>query len=151
MNNMWQKPIAITIDGITHSSVRKCCEYYGIKPNTVFNKMRRKGINATDAILDSIRPTYEVDGMKFNRIVDMAAYYHIPRATLGYRLLRGWSIEDAVHLPTNGRGIKRHGKQILKRYRIGNEYGTARELSEKYGIPVDKIYRLYGGKNSEKM
>ena len=134
MNNMWQKPIAITIDGITHSSVRKCCEYYGIKPNTVFNKMRRKKISATDAILDSIRPTYEVDGMKFNRIVDMAAYYHIPRATLGYRLLRGWSIEDAVHLPTNGRGIKRHGKQILKRYRIGNEYGTARELSEKYGI-----------------
>ena len=89
--------------------------------------------------------------MKFNRIVDMAAYYHIPRATLGYRLLRGWSIEDAVHLPANGRGIKRHGKQILKKYRIGNEYGTARELSEKYGIPVDKIYRLYGGKNSEKM
>ena len=42
---MWQKPIAITIDGITHSSVRKCCEYYGIKPNTVFNKMRRKGYN----------------------------------------------------------------------------------------------------------
>ncbi len=148
---MWQKPIAITIDGITHSSVRKCCEYYGIKPNTVFNKMRRKGISATDAILDSIRPTYEVDGMKFNRIVDMAEYYHIPRATLGYRLLRGWSIEDAVHLPANGRGIKRHGKQILKKYRIGNEYGTARELSEKYGIPVDKIYRLYGGKNSEKM
>ena len=122
---MWQKPIAITIDGITHSSVRKCCEYYGIKPNTVFNKMRRKGISATDAILDSIRPTYEVDGMKFNRIVDMAEYYHIPRATLGYRLLRGWSIEDAVHLPANGRGIKRHGKQILKKYRIGNEYGTA--------------------------
>ena len=138
MNNMWQKPIAITIDGITHSSVRKCCEYYGIKPNTVFNKMRRKKISATDAILDSIRPTYEVDGMKFNRIVDMAAYYHIPRATLGYRLLRGWSIEDAVHLPANGRGIKRHGKQILKKYRIGNEYGTARELSEKYGIPVKK-------------
>ena len=106
---MWQKPIAITIDGITHSSVRKCCEYYGIKPNTVFNKMRRKKISATDAILDSIRPTYEVDGMKFNRIVDMAEYYHIPRATLGYRLLRGWSIEDAVHLPANGRGIKRHG------------------------------------------
>ena len=100
--------------------------------------MRRKKISATDAILDSIRPTYEVDGMKFNRIVDMAEYYHIPRATLGYRLLRG-------------RGIKRHGKQILKKYRIGNEYGTARELSEKYGIPVDKIYRLYGGKNSEKM
>ena len=63
---MWQKPIAITIDGITHSSVRKCCEYYGIKPNTVFNKMRRKKISATDAILDSIRPTYEVDGMKQN-------------------------------------------------------------------------------------
>ena len=42
---MWQKPIAITIDGITHSSVRKCCEYYGIKPNTVFNKMRRKKIS----------------------------------------------------------------------------------------------------------
>ena len=121
MSNMWQKPIAITIDGITHSSVRKCCEYYGIKPNTVFNKMRRKKISATDAILDSIRPTYEVDGMKFNRI------------------------------PSNGRGIKRHGKQILKRYRIGNECGTARELSEKYGIPVDKIYRLYGGKNSEKV
>ena len=35
--------------------------------------------------------------------------------------------------------------------KIGDEYGTARELSEKYGIPVDKIYRLYGGKNSEKM
>lgn len=145
------KRIPVTIDGNTFSSVRKCCEYYGLKPNTVFTKMRRKGISATDAILDIIRPTYEVDGMKFDRVVDMAEYYNIPRSTLGYRLLRGWSIEDAVHLPANGRCIKRHGKQILKRYRIGNEYGTARELSEKYGIPVDKIYRLYGGKNSEKM
>jgi len=146
------KRIPVTIDGNTFSSARKCCEYYGIKPNTVFTKMRRKGISATDAILGIIRPTtYEVDGMKFDRVVDMAEYYNIPRTTLAYRLLRGWSIEDAVHLPANGRGIKRHGKQILKRYRIGDEYGTARELSEKYGIPVDKIYRLYGGKNSEKM
>ena len=145
------KRIPITIDGNTFSSVRKCCEYYGIKPNTVFTKMRRKKISATDAILDNIRPKYEVDGMKFDRVADMAEYYNIPRTTLGYRLLRGWSIEDAVHLPANSRGIKRHGKLILKRYRIGNECGTARELSEKYGIPVDKIYRLYGGKNSEKV
>lgn len=136
---MWHKPIPITIDGNTFSSVRKCCEYYGIKPNTVFNKMRRKKISATDAILDSIRPTYEVDGMKFNRIVDMAEHYNIPRSTLGYRLLRGWSISEAVHLPLNG-------KRTLKRYRIGNEYGTARELSEKHNIPINKIYKLYGGK-----
>ena len=138
---MWQKPIAITIDGITHSSVRKCCEYYGIKPNTVFNKMRRKKISATDAILDSIRPTYEVDGMKFNRIVDMAAYYHIPRATLGYRLLRGWSIEDAVHLPANGRGIKRHGKhytegKIVKKCKDhkGNEFNSIVEMCDYWHI-----------------
>ena len=114
------KRIPITIDGNTFSSVRKCCEYYGIKPNTVFTKMRRKKISATDAILDNIRPKYEVDGMKFDRVADMAEYYNIPRTTLGYRLLRGWSIEDAVHLPANSRGIKRHGKLILKRYRIGN-------------------------------
>ncbi len=138
---MWKKPIPITIDGNTFSSIRKCCEYYGIKPNTLFNKMRRKKISATDAILDSIRPTYQyqVDGMQFNRIVDMAKYYNIPRSTLGYRLLRGWSISDAVHLPLNGR-------RTLKRYRIGSEYGTARELAEKYGIPVDKIYKIYGSK-----
>ena len=95
-------------------------------------------MNITDAILDSIRPTYEVDGMGFNRIVDMAKYYNIPRSTLGYRLLRGWSISDAVHLPLNGR-------RTLKRYKIGNEYGTARELSEKFNIPINKIYKLYGG------
>ena len=145
------KRIPVTIDGNTFSSIRECCKYYGIRPNTVFTKIWRKKISAEDAILDSIRPRYEVDGMQFHRIVDMAKYFNIPRATLGYRLLRGWSIEDAVHLPANGRGIKRHGKQILKRYRIGDEYGTAKELSEKYGIPVDKIYRLYGGKNSEKV
>ena len=64
------KRIPITIDGNTFSSVRKCCEYYGIKPNTVFTKMRRKKISATDAILDNIRPKYEVDGMKFDRVAE---------------------------------------------------------------------------------
>ena len=140
---MWQKPIAVNINGNTFSSIRKCCEHYDIKPNTVFVKMRRKNMSATDAILDSIRPSYQVDGMEFSTIVDMAEYYNIPRSTLDYRLSRGWSIEDAVHLPLNSR-------RSLKRYRVGSEYGTAREFSEKYGIPVDKIYRLYGGKN-EKM
>lgn len=132
------KSIRIIIDNTEFSSVAKCCKYYGIKHNTIYNKVRR-GMNVTDAILDSIRPTYQVDGMGFSRIVDMAEYYNIPRSTLGYRLLRGWSIDDAVHLPLNGR-------RTLKRYRIGNEYGTARELSEKYNIPINKIYKLYGGK-----
>lgn len=134
------KRISIAIDGIKFDSVTKCCEYYGIKLNTVFNKVRRKGMNITDAILDSIRPAYQVDGMKFNRITDMAEYYNIPRATLGYRLLRGWSISDAVHIPPLT------SRRILKRYRIGNEYGTARELAEKFDIPIKKIYRIYGSK-----
>ena len=132
------KSICVIIDNVKFDSVAKCCKHYGIKHNTVYNKVRR-GMNVTDAILDSIRPSYQVDGMGFNRIVDMAAYYNIPRSTLGYRLLRGWSISDAVHLPLNGR-------RSLKRYRIGDVYGTAKELSEKYNIPINKIYKLYGGK-----
>lgn len=83
------KRVQVTIDNIEFSSIRKCCKYYGIKPNTVFIKMRRSGMSATDAILDSIRPTYKVDGMQFYRIVDMAEHYNIPHSTLGYRLLRG--------------------------------------------------------------
>lgn len=138
---MWHKPIAITIDGNTFfSSIRKCCKHYGIKLNTVFNKVRRSGMSITDAIQDSIRTIYEVDGMQFRSIVDMSKYYNIPRSTLGYRLLRGWSISDAVHVPPGTR-------RTPKRYNIGGKLYTAEELCVKFGIPKKKVYRIYGGKN----
>ena len=82
---------------------------------------------------------YEYKGRKYTQ-TDLAGIAGIGVATIRYRLKAGWSVEEAVETPIDGR--KKHCCRLFN----GRELGVA-EVARMMGVSKDAIYqRIHRGK-----
>lgn len=70
----------------------------------------------------------------------MCGHYGIPASTFRNRLLRGWTLEQALTVPTKGQMSKIKPKKQIWEDHLGNEYISLPEMCAKYGI-TEKIYQ----------
>ena len=80
-------------------------------------------------------------GNTFSSFSEMSRYYHLPRNTIQNRLLRGWTLEQALTVQNdNAKACKikpKNGQYIYDH--LGNQYMSISEMAEHYGI-TEKIY-----------
>lgn len=97
---------------------------YGFDTNT----SRKHKDNLEEWLLSEEQ--FYVDGKLFRTKTALGMEYGLSETTLHYRLKSGWTIEDAVHTPTNGLG--RRPRSVTDH--LGNRYESINQMVMAYGI-----------------
>lgn len=79
-------------------------------------------------------------GNEFASVRDMCRHYGISESTFGNRRNRGWTVEQALTVKTEGNTRKVKPKGRTWKDHLGNEYESIPAMCAAYGI-TDKIYQ----------
>ena len=146
----------ITLEGRTFKSIKEAAEYYNLKYNTIFVRLRR-GWTLEEAFelvdIDSKNKAKEitVEGKSFISIAEAARYYNLEYETVRLRLRnKGWSIEEAFELvkrkDTRNKEITVEGrtfksiKEAAEYYNL--KYNTIRTRIFNYGWSIEEAFEL---------
>lgn len=79
-------------------------------------------------------------GNEYPSVPDMCQAYGIPPSTYANRLSRGWTIEQALTVPTNGNGPKVNPRRTRKAVdHLGQEFVSISEMCRHWGLD-EKVY-----------
>ena len=131
---------SVTCDGKTFASVSELCAHYGKSPQVVTQRLRTLGWTpeqAVELIPRKRRGTtgkpVEVDGVRYESIVDACAAHGLKAATVTARLARGYKIDESfsVAAPKRKPAAGKPSEVDGKRYRSHEE--MARAYGQKWG------------------
>ena len=92
------------------------------------------------------KTVYDHLGNMYGSVQEMLDAYGIGRTTYGYRMSKGWTLEDVLTMPLYDSKRKPKKEPRVVRDHLGNEYGTIKEMCESYGIKqVTFTFRLKNG------
>ena len=137
----------IVINGREFSSVRNAAIEFGIIPATLYLRLS-KGWTPEQAVGLEPRPSHppstssnkrriNIQGRKFDSIQSAATAFGLSRNTVDYRLLQGWTPEQAVGLePPPSHAAKTAGITIEVQ---GHEFNSIREAAKYFGRNYDHV------------
>lgn len=149
-HNVW-------VNGKLYSSKREVAKAFGLNKTTLTNRLK-KGFSIEQAVdpefrskykksetsclrLDTL-PNFIVNGVGFNTKKQIAEYFNISPELLGYRLRKGFTLEQATDPYFNTKYTTRGNKISHK----GVDYTSLKSLAENMNIDYEKLrYRLKKG------
>ena len=122
--------------------------HWGISPSILHRRVHDKGMPLKEALTTPISRKHSAQevtdhlGNKYRSRSLMAKAYGISSLTLGDRLKRGWSVEEALTTPidtSNYRKTKKVSKVKVQDHK-GKWYDSYYELAKAYGLSFSTLY-----------
>ena len=133
--------------GNTYKTTNAMCRAYNISPGTYKGRIE-KGCSVEEALTkkrltgDYKRNVTDHKGITYNTTMDMCRAYHVANSLYRERIRRGWSVKDALEIPSKGKK-----KPALKKKKVsslhtgnpwndhlGNTYPSKSRMCLAYGI-----------------
>lgn len=130
------------------SNNAQMARHWGISPSLLHRRVHDKGMSLEDALTTPISRKHSAQevtdhlGNKYCSRSLMAKAYGISSLTLGDRLKRGWSMEEALTTPidtSSYRKTKRVAKVRVQDH-LGDWYDSYYELAKAYGLSFSTLY-----------
>lgn len=134
--------------GNKFNNISQMARHWGISPSVFHRRVHVQGLSVEEALTTPISRKHSAQevidhlGNKYRSRSLMAKAYGISSLTLGDRLKRGWSIEEALTTPidtSNCRKTKKVSKVKVQDH-LGNWYDSYYELAKAYGLSFSTLY-----------
>ena len=126
--------------GDTQYSLSELAELYDIKPNTLFQRLKR-GWSIEEAIGTKTRVEktrfYVVDGL-VGTIGELSSYFGIDPKTVRSRLRNHWDVSSAFKHPYRKKG--RNSREVGTEISYGDERGTLLRMCKNHGFNTQSVY-----------
>lgn len=122
--------------------------HWGISPSLLHRRVHDKGMSLEDALTTPISRKHSAQevtdhlGNKYRSRSLMAKAYGISSLTVGDRLKRGWSMEEALTTPIDTSNYRKTKKvtKVKVQDHLGNWYDSYYELAKAYGLSFSTLY-----------